>query len=355
MSLKRYIPASIKYPLIALYILSRLLLKGRAAQETKLNLAGVLPPPDSQKIIHGGKVKLIALRERFGDTWKGFNTAYFVSSGLPFAPAMWLRLYKLFGIKTLWNQNGLAYPAWAKERTDAVNGLLKAIHLADYVVYQTEFTKRCTEKFLGFYTGPYTVLINPVDTKKFRPREAPLHAEPFIIIMSGHHFESPERLQVSLDAVREVRKRGIDAKLLVVGNTQELPQETWIEVVGKFTQDEAPGLYHRGHILLHLKNLDPCPTFVLEALSSGLPVIGLGNGGMPEMVDAKSGILIPAVEDFQKFAYPSASEVSEAILKAKSDLKVLSTGARRQALKFDKELWLKKHQEIFDQLCQKSQ
>jgi glycosyltransferase involved in cell wall biosynthesis len=350
MNLRKYIPSWVKYPLIAAYTIGRLLTRGVSGNEIVLTLSGVLPTQGSRKIIHGGKVKLLHLRERFGDSWKRFNIAYFVSSGLPFAPAIWLRLYKLFGIKTVWNQNGLAYPAWANEKAQAINNLLKPIHLSDYVVYQTEFTRRCTERFLGFYTGPYSVLINPVDTKKFKPGEISLPTEPFVIIMSGHHFESPERLQVSLDAVREVRKRGIEAKLLVIGNTQEVPQEDWLEVIGKFTQEEAPGLYQRAHILLHLKNLDPCPTIVLEALSSGLPVVGLANGGMPELVDENSGVLIPAIEDFEKFIYPSPSEVASAILEVKDGLKAFSAGARELALKFDKEIWLERHEEIFKSL-----
>ncbi len=350
MPLKRLVPKPLKYPLIALYVFGRLLLRGFSQSGVILNLAGVLPPQGSKKIVHGGKVKLLALRERFGESWKRFNIAYFVSSGLPFAPAVWLRLYKLFGVKTVWNQNGLAYPAWAKGKAGAINDLLKPIHLADYVIYQTEFTKRCTEKFLGFYTGPYLVLINPVDTKKFQPREVPLPTEPFVIIMSGHHFESQERMRVSLESVRALRKKGLEVKLIIIGNTQEVPSEDWIEVLGKFTQEEAPALYQRGHILLHLKNLDPCPTIVLEALSCGLPVVGLANGGMPELVDDKSGILMPATEDFDHFTYPNPDEVAEAILKVKNGLEALSAGARKRALKFDKTLWLNKHEEIFANL-----
>ena len=137
---------------------------------------------------------------------------------------------------------------------------------------------------------------------------------------------------------------------MVVGNTQELPKKDWIEVVGKFTQDEAPQLYHRAHMMLHLKNLDPCPTFVLEALSCGLPVVGLNNGGMPELVSNDAGILIPTEENFEKFHYPAPAEVARAIKRISSNLDSYSRAARNQALKFDKEKWLKRHEEIFNSL-----
>ncbi|MDO8424097.1 MAG: glycosyltransferase [bacterium] len=351
---RKYVPKMMKYPLMVVYILYRSITRGTMAKKITLNLAGVLPPPNSKDIVHGGKVKLLALRERFGDSWKHFNIAYFVSSGLPFAPALWLYIYKLFGIKTVWNQNGVAYPAWAGERTDSVNGLMNPMHMAQYVIYQTEFTKKCADKFLGIYKGSSEILINPVDTNKFVPRQIPMSEEPFVVIMSGHHFESKERLDISLEAVRELKRRGVDAKLMVIGNTQELPKEEWLEEIGKFSQEEAPGLYHKAHVLLHLKNLDPCPTFVLEALSCGLPVIGLANGGMPELVDEKSGILVPAPENFDKFQYPAPDEIAQAIMKVRDDLPEFSLNARNQALKFDKEIWLEKHREIFEKLCQKS-
>ncbi len=348
--MKKYIPRFIKLPLIGIYIWLRTALRGRADSKIVLNLSGVIPPKGSSKIIHGGKVKLLALRERFGDSWKHFNIAYFVSSGLPFAPNLWIKIYKFFGIKIVWNQNGTAYPAlYPEKNVRRVNGLMSPIHLADYVIYQTEFTKHSADKFLGKYKGALSVLINPVDTKHFKPKENV--NDKFTILMSGHHFESVERMEVSIGAVRKIRESGIDAKLLVIGKTENCPKETWTEEVGSYTQEEAPSLYQRAHMLLHLKYLDPCPTIVLEALASGLPVVGQKNGGMPELVDEKSGVLIPVVEDFNNLHYPSIDEVVEAISYVKENLDNFSQTARQSAVEmFDKKIWLKKHEEIFNKL-----
>ncbi len=347
--MKKFIPRFLKYPLITLYAFWRGLTRGRARKGIILNLAGVLPS-DPKAIVHGGKVKLLALRERFGDTWQHFSIAYFVSSGLPFAPAIWMRIYKLFGVKVVWNQNGVAYPAWAKEKTSDINSLMKPIHQAHHVIFQTEFTKKCSDKFLGRFQGPSTVLVNPVDTRQFIPRGEPMPETPFKIIMSGHHFESKERMRVSIEAVRQLRENSIDARLIIIGNTQEVPDESWIDIRGKFSQEEAPALYQKAHILLHLKNLDPCPTIVLEALSCGLPVVGLDNGGMPELVDKNSGILIPTEENFEKFSYPGPEVVAKAIMGVRGNLLPMSRGARSRASKFDKAIWLKKHEEIFNNL-----
>ena len=348
-------PRLIKYPLITVYILARLIMRSLPAKSTRLNLVGVLPK-GPKAIVHGGKIKLLVLRGQFGDTWRHFNIAYFVSSGLPFAPDIWIRLYKFFGVKMVWNQNGFAYPAlYPPEVVSRVNGLFKSIHLVDYIIYQTEFTKRCAEKFLGKIDVPSTILINPVDTNFFKPREAPLPIEPLTILMLGNHFESPERMRVSIESMRKLREEGMNVKLIIIGRCEEEFGENWIEKKGAYLKKDAPALFQSGHIFLHLKYLDPCPTAVLEAMASGVPVIGSRSGGMPELVDEASGVLIDVPEDFERLHYTSTDAVAEAVKKVLQNLSSYSKRAREQSLKLDKEIWLKRHEEIFKNLCRKSQ
>lgn len=347
--MKKFIPPFLKKPLLTLYVFARLVLRGPAGNGLRLNLAGVLPAPG--RLIHGGKVKLIHLREKFGDSWQGFNLAYFVSSGLPFAPEIWMRLYRKFGVKIVWNQNGVAYPAlYPQEVVERVNNLMRPIHESDFVVYQTEFTKRCADKYLEAFKGPSAVLINPVDTGTFAPRKTALPDEPFIILMMGNHFESEERWNASLEPLRQLRGKGVNLKLIVLGKTDKKFTEDWIEAKGPYLQAEAPALFREAHCFLHLKYLDPCPTAVLEAMASGMPVIGSRTGGMPELVSDASGVLLPLPEDFNALHYPAPETVAEAILRVKKELPKFSQAAREQALRFDKEIWLKKHEEIFNSL-----
>ena len=335
------------------------------AQQIKLNLAGVLPSVKSKKIVHGGKVKLLHLREKFGDSWKNFNIAYFVSSGLPFAPNIWIRIYRLFGIKVVWNQNGVAYPAlYSPQIVKRINNLYKSMDLADYVIYQTRFTKKCADKFIGTYKGASIVLINPVDTEYFVPAKNLLPKKPLVIIMAGNHFESRERMRVSLSAIRILQERGVTVKLIIIGQPENYTDEeikragleNWVEKKGIFRQEEAPSLYQTAHILLHLKYLDPCPTVVLEALSCGLPVIGSASGGLPEMVDESSGILIPIKEGFGSLCYPKPEDVADAFIRILKNLPEFSMNARIGAVnKFDVKKWLGAHEIIFKKLCQKYQ
>ena len=83
--------------------------------------------------------------------------------------------------------------------------------------------------------------------------------------------------------------------------------------MASFTQDEAAELYRAHHILLHPKYLDPCPTVVIEALASGLPIVASGSGGLPELVPSSCGELIPAPLSWEELVTPTGEQLAAAV------------------------------------------
>ncbi len=78
------------------------------------------------------------------------------------------------GARIVVNQDGVAYPGWAGERTDELNvPLRRAVRAADHVVYQSEFSKRSSDAFLGEPRGSWEILPNAVDVDRFTPGEPP--------------------------------------------------------------------------------------------------------------------------------------------------------------------------------------
>ena len=105
------------------------------------------------------------------------------------------------------------------------------------------------------------------------------------------------------------------------------------------------------HVLLHPKYMDPCPTVVIEALACGLPVVGPASGGLPELVDAGSGRLLPVPEDWERMHSPDPGAMAAAVDEIAGDWQSFSTRARRRALAlFRVEPWVARHGEIFAQL-----
>src|SRR5581483_9192690 len=108
------------------------------------------------------------------------------------------------------NQNGVAYPGWAGDRTGALNDRLRAVlRAADHVVYQSEFCKQSADAVLGEPGAPWEVLRNPVDTTEFTPADAPPDGGPFLLL--GGDQSQTYRLETALRTLVHVP----DATLLV--------------------------------------------------------------------------------------------------------------------------------------------
>ncbi len=319
---------------------------------------------DRQWLVHGGAVKLLQLRSSFASNETTFNTLYLVSSSPADFPDGLVKRCRKLGIRFVWNQNGVGYPAWAGRQAERHNAPMRKLRAeADYVVYQSQFCRESADKFLGPCPVPGEILFNPVDLEKFRPSSQPLPGEALRLLAMGTQNYAA-RVLSTIDAVRALRDAGKPAQLTVAGrllwNNAEaevrekitkLELAEAVKILPAFTQDEAAELYRGHHILLHPKYLDPCPTVVIEALASGLPVIGSKSGGLPEMVPASCGELIPVPLTWEKLITPSGDELASAVLKIAPRLTEYSHAARRQAEEnFSAARWIMRHAEIFHRL-----
>jgi len=61
-----------------------------------------------------------------------------------------VRWARRHGAKLVWNQNGVAYPSWAGDDYSTINQEMAALLAeADIVIYQSQFSKDCADKYLG--------------------------------------------------------------------------------------------------------------------------------------------------------------------------------------------------------------
>jgi glycosyltransferase involved in cell wall biosynthesis len=322
------------------------------------SFGGVL---DERRLIHGGAVKLIHLREAFDWNEQTFNLLYIVSSAPPVFAEDLLDHCKKLGIHFVWNQNGVAYPAWAGRDTKRYNEPMRRLRArADYVIYQSAFCRDSAEHFLGRSGVPSEVLFNPVDLQKFHTKADPLPASPLRLLTLGTHGYA-ERVLSTIRCARALKDSGIDCSLTIAGRLgwpggssdtrreiAKMDLEKAVTVLPSFTQDEAPGLYRRHHILLHPKYLDPCPTVVIEALSSGLPVVGSASGGLPEMVPPSCGSLIPTPLSWEKLITPAGEQLAAAVASLLPRLSETALAARSHAeANFDGIKWVERHASIF--------
>ena len=312
--------------------------------------------------IHGGTVKLLPLRTAFGGDEEAFGILYAVSSSPPQVPSELFAYCRQCGIRIVWNQNGVAYPAWAGRESERFNAPMRMLReAADFVVYQSGFCKSSAERFLGPCETPSEILYNPVDLEVFVPdRGKPFSGSPLRLLAAGTHG-TRDRVSSALEALCVLRNGGVETELTVAGRFQwprgeadflsqvsKLGLEKFVRRIARFSQADAPVLYREHDILLHPKYMDPCPTVVLEAMASGLPVVGSRSGGMSEIVPPDCGVLIDAPTDWDSRHTPSGSELAAAVAGLLSNLSAAAASARRNAeTRFDVVKWIEAHGRIF--------
>jgi len=326
-----------------------------------VGFGGVL---DDGRPVHGGAVKLLPLRDAFRGDEQSFDILYAVSSSQPQCAMDLFRRCRELGIRIVWNQNGVGYPAWAGRESERFNAPMRYLRsMADYVVYQSHFCQISAERYLGPSEVPSKIFYNPVDLARFTPAAGAKGNGPLRILAAGTHG-TRDRVFSVLEMLFHLRHGGVESVLTVAGKFQwrngeeDLCKEVnrlgvaeEVKRVSCFSQEDADALYQSHDILVHPKYMDPCPTVVIEAMACGLPVIGSASGGMPELVPDSCGMLIPGPCDWDKRHTPTGEELAVAVTTILPNLASLGIAARKHAEeRFAVDRWVEDHRRIFQSL-----
>ena len=314
--------------------------------------------PAEGEAVAGGSAKFQRLDTRFPNSPNDFTLLYLGSTWLPRDAELLVRLARRRRIPVVVNQDGVAYPGWAGSQTDALNRRYRrTLGAADHVIYQSRFSKDSADLFLGEPSASWEILYNAVDVDHFVPGRDVGGAGP-VLLLGGDQTQQ-YRLELALRTLRSVLRSEPGARLLITGRLvspiepllDELGLAGRVELVGRYTQREAPEILRRAHVFLHTKVKDPCPSAVIEAMACGLPVVYAASGGTPELVGPDAGIGVPHPESWEWDEPPPPEALAQAVATVLADRETYAVAARKRAVeRFALDAWLDRHAKLFTEL-----
>lgn len=148
------------------------------------------------------------------------------------------------------------------------------------------------------------LLPNIAQTEKFPWRERDRFAPTLLVT---RHLDPIYNTECLLRAFRTIKTRFPEAVLTIAGDGKEGGRlralvDEWklsgVTFLGAVAHDDLPALYAAHDIYVNSSDVDNFPGALVEAASSGLPIVTTGAGGIPWMIrNRKNGILVDLNDD----------------------------------------------------------
>jgi glycosyltransferase involved in cell wall biosynthesis len=195
-------------------------------------------------------------------------------------------------------------------------------NLADYIVYQSNFSKSWWESRYGAVRADSTVIYNGVDLNRYTPagpQSAPQDHIRLILVEGrfggGHEQGLLNAIQLAAHLGESLDRQ---VELVVAGEVPaslraeiESQQKTWITWAGKLSQEQIPAFDRSAHILFSADLNAACPNSVIEALACGLPVLAFATGSLPEILLEDAGITADYGADHWNLEPPNILALAE--------------------------------------------
>lgn len=211
----------------------------------------------------------------------------------------------------------------------------RMLERSDKLIAVSEYTKRELAKYYKVNQQKITVIHNGVDTQKFQPTLNKRQAKTDLgfnpedkIILSVGRLYARKGLFTLIQSMPAVANKFKNAKFVISGKglanetqkllayAKKLGVRNNIIFTGYFPDKKLPKLYQAADIFAFSTFYENLPFAILEALSTGLPVVTTNVGGIPEMItNGKNGYLVEpfdpnelAAKILQFLEHPAESE-----------------------------------------------
>jgi glycosyltransferase involved in cell wall biosynthesis len=258
----------------------------------------------------------------------------------------WLLFEKLRGAKVIQRLDGLGWKPFVVESSVAEraaaysrNVILRVIRdwCADRVVYQSRFVKSWWLDRHGSAGVSECVIYNGADLSVFSPRPIRKNRDHFrILCVEGAVGDDISTITTIVSLVARSIQFSKQWEFLICGDvgakfTQEVAHLDNVTIRGRVPRHEMPDVYRGCDVYMALEINPPCPNAVIEAMASGLPVVGFDTGSLSELILPDGGVAVPYGGNPWKLDIPAVNGLFSALEDVEKELAEKSIAARRQA------------------------
>lgn len=192
--------------------------------------------------------------------------------------------------------------------SQAIRWVKPSIQRVDKITVPSGFLKQVFAEF----EIPATVVPNIIDLERFTvSREQRLNRQsPHFIVC--RNLESIYDVATAIDAFSVIAAKHQQARLTIAGEGPERPRleqqvqslniAEKVTFAGRLTPEQMAELYRSADVMLNTSRVDNMPNALLEAMSSGVPIVSTDAGGIPYMVEDGVTALLAPVGDWQGIA-----------------------------------------------------
>jgi len=180
----------------------------------------------------------------------------------------------------------------------------RTVDLADVISAASGYCARTTLSALGARPRKVHVFPNSVDASRFTPAPAAVDSQRVLFVGKMNRLKG---VFVLAEAMQRVFACVPGATLALIGGDHvedgvscldrmldrfSPADRARVHALGSLSHDEVAREVRRCGVLVLPSLTEMCPTVVLEAMSSGRPVVASNRGGIPELVqDGRTGLL----------------------------------------------------------------
>jgi glycosyltransferase involved in cell wall biosynthesis len=157
----------------------------------------------------------------------------------------------------------------------------KVNRLADLTIFQSEYARYATRIKFPIISEDGPVINNPVDISVFTPNGPKMDLPQADRMAVVSWSTNPKKGAAN---VYEVARNNPKIDFLLCGNYKEVPNLSNLHQLGLLDREDLATALRTCQAMLTFSQNEACPNHVLEALSTGLPVLYSDSGAMAEVI-----------------------------------------------------------------------